>query len=183
MALQPPQYRADAPIVFVHESDGAWDRARIIAEREKMLERGIDPKYHPVSRYLGGWTRYNLDAPATLFDEATTARAYLIESERPTLWKLRRLGREDWYEVQPMWEASRARGEPRPMKCYQRCCELGLVGVENGPALELPGGRPNRSDLDRLFAIGHDMPFDIGCAVYQASMPLDVAGAEGKPSG
>lgn len=181
MALRPPQHRSDAPIIFVHPSDSAWDEPRILAERDKLVELGIEAKHHPVSRYLGGWTRYDLDAEATLFDQAVTPRQYLDEEKRPTFWKLRRLSREEWYEVQGMFEASRARGEPRPIKCNARCCELGLIGVDNGPTLELPGGRPSKADLDRLYAIGHDLQLDIGQAVYQASMPLSAA--EGKPSG
>jgi hypothetical protein len=183
MALRPPQYRADASGFLVHESDDAWDRERIAAEREKMLAAGLETKHHPVARYLGGWTRYDLDADATLFDQSVRVREYLDESKKPTIWKLRRLGREEWYEVQALFEGSRARGEPRPIRCNARCCELGLAGVENGPTLELTGGRPTRGDLDRIFAISQDLQLDIGQAVYQFSMPLDVAGAEGKPSG
>lgn len=172
MALRPPQYRSDAPIIYVHERDDAWDEARVQAEQAEMRKNDQDPKQHPVARYLGGFTRYDLDP----------VREYLDESKRPTFWHLRRLELHEWYEVQPEWE-HKARAEKRPMQVYLRCCALGLVKVENGPTLELPGGRPSIDDLKRLFAWGHDMPHDIGKAVYQASMPLDVDGAEGKPSG
>lgn len=182
MALRPPQYGGDAPIVYVHEGDTAWDLDRIRAERAEMLKRELDPKYHPVSRYLGGWTRYHLDAQATVLDKAVTVREYLREELKPTMWHLRRLGLREWYEVEPMWQSARARQVP-PMACYLRCCEIGLVRVENGPTLELPNGRPSESDMAKIYTIGQSMPNDIGCAVYQASMPLDVGGAEGKPSG
>lgn len=180
MALRPPQYGADWPIVFVHDRDDAWDSERIKREQAEMRARDEDPTKHPVARYLVGRTRYHLDAAETLNGETVTVREYLDESKGPTYWHLRRLDLMEWYEVAPQWERSVRAGE-RPLACYRRCCELGLVRVENGPKLELPGGRPSRADMERLFALGQMIPADVGAAVYWASQPL--TDAEGKPSG
>jgi hypothetical protein len=181
MALKrPPQHRADATIIFVPRSDDAWDTPRIEAETAAMKARGEDPKRHPVARYHGGWTRYDLDAQGTVDGRAVTVREYLIESRRPTMFYLRRLDMQAWYEVEPQWESARLRGE-RPMACYLRCCALGLMKVENGPTLEMPHARPNLADMEKLYDIHQDLPYDIGNAVYSASLPLSEE--EGKPSG
>lgn len=167
--LRPPQHRVDAPIVFVHPSDPAWDKERVDKE---MTELGDRAQYHPVVRYLGGWTRYNIDAPGTLADgSVTTAREYLDESKQPTVFKLRRLTFDEWYEVEPLVEKAR-RSLESPFAGYIKACRFGLESIENGPALEMPGRRCSHADMTKLYATRQDLPYDIGEAVYQASMPL-----------
>lgn len=173
MALRPPQHRIDAPILFVHATDTAWDEERI--QREQQAMRSADPPQeassHPVARYLGGFTRYDLDAAATVLGQVVTVRDYLDDAKQPTIWKLRRLSADEWYDVHPLFERDVRRGE-KPWACYIRCGKLGVSKVENGPALELIAGRMTTADVAKIDAIGRSMLYDIGEAVYQASMDL-----------
>jgi hypothetical protein len=175
MALRPPQHRIDAPIVFVHRSDSAWDRDRIEREKADMRKADLDPRDHPVDRYLGGFTRYHLDAQATVGGEVVTVRSYLDDTKQPTFWRLRRLTVHEWYEVHPQWERA-VRAKESPTKAYVMAATLGVVKVENGPTLDLTAGRLTAGDLEKLREIGEaiddDLIVAIGEAVYQASMPL-----------
>lgn len=171
MLKRPPQHRIDAPILYVHQSDEAWDHDRIVAEQGEMASRGEDPHQHPVARYLGGFTRYDLDAAATFAGKVTTPREYLDESKQPTYWKLRRLTWDQWYEVLPLWEKA-VRDNERPIKAYLRACVMGVERAENGPALEPVAGRLTADDISRLFAIDAELPLVLGEAVYTASMPM-----------
>lgn len=168
MLKRPPQHRSDAVPIFVHPSDEAWDNDRITAE---LQELGDEAKMHPVARYLGGWTRYDLDAQATVAGRTVTAREYIDESKQPTLWKLRRLSFAEWYEIQPLVEKALRAGE-RPFSGYLKACICGLANVDNGPTLEIPGGRLNAADVAKLYEIDQELPYAIGEAVYQASIPL-----------
>src|SRR5689334_11416959 len=127
---RPPQHRVDAPIMFVHPTDTAWDYPRIKAEQEKMRESGADPLMHPVARYHGGWTRYDLDAQATLFGEVVRPRDYLDESKQPVMWKLRRLTQPQWYEIHPRWEKAGRNGE-RAFEAFKLAAIVGVERVEN----------------------------------------------------
>ena len=114
--LGPATHRIDAPIIYIHPLDDAWDRERIEAERETLrgalataLESSTDPKRraaiacdmrHPVDVYYSGATRYDLDAPLKLWTSATekpqpvTARGYLRGPA--TEFTLRRLDSARW---------------------------------------------------------------------------------------
>lgn len=176
MALRPPQHRIDAPICYVHPKDTAWDHERIERERVEMKKAGLDPDDHPVARYGGGFTRYDLDAEATLFGQTVTVRAYLDEAKQPTIWRLKRLGVHDWYDVEPLWQKGRREGEEIPTRASVYAASIGVIKVENGPVLELTSGRLTTNDLERIreigSAIGSDLIVSIGVAVYQGSMPL-----------
>lgn len=175
MLKRPPPNRVDAPIVFVHPDDPAWDKERIDAEMEALGPRQHE---HPIVRYIGGWTRYDLDAQTTYEGKVVTAREYLDETKQPTMWTLRRLTHEEWYEVRPMVDRSYQLGELRQVQAFVRACGYGLKKVDNGPDLELPGGRPSRKDMALLHEMGQvqnppvDLIYAIGEAVFQASMPL-----------
>lgn len=177
MLKRPPQHRVDAPIVFVHPVDPAWDRERVAAEQAEMRTAGEDPKNHPYARYHGGWTRYDLDAPATVLGRVTTAREYLDEAQQPTMWYLRRLSGAQWNEIHPLWQKATRASEPAT-SAFLRACMIGIVKVENGPSLDMPGGRLSAEDFEQLHRLGHaqdppiELPMDLGEAVYQASMPL-----------
>lgn len=177
MLKRPPEHRADAPITYVHPADTAWDRERIKREQEEMRQRGEDPTTHPYARYQGGFTRYDLDAQCTLGDTTVTVRDYLDATKAPTLWHLRRLGFQEWYVVQPLWERDVRKGE-RPIAAYLQACTLGIKSVENGPQLEGPPDRLTLGDLEKLYDLSRSCPeladliHEIGEAVYQASMPL-----------
>lgn len=179
--LRPPQNRSDAPIIFVHEDDPAWDLARV---KEEQAALGDHAKNHPVAQYFGGWTRYDLDAKGTLADgRVVTAREYLDEAQQPTMWKLRRLTWDQWYEVHPVVEKAWRSGE-RPFAGYIKACLYGLERVDNGPTFDMPAGRMSTADLAKLHEMSQandiDLAYDIGEAVYQASMPLSES--EKKPA-
>lgn len=173
MAMKrPPQHRADAKIVYVHPADESWDEERILREQEEMREREEKPGDHPVARYLGGWTRYDLDAVATLNGETVSARQYLDPSKPATEWHLRRLRVDERYEIDSLLEQDIRAGSMKPRKAYLRACVLGLKKVENGPELEGAGRRLTANDLEKLQDLHPDLPLDIGEAVYTASLPL-----------
>lgn len=84
-----PQHSATAPIRFVSLNDDAWDLATANAEVEALED---DKKGdHPVTRYIQGKTRFDLDAPGQVGDETKTPRDYLKAGVEPTIWTLRRL--------------------------------------------------------------------------------------------
>ncbi|MBK8720685.1 MAG: hypothetical protein IPN32_39170 [Deltaproteobacteria bacterium] len=155
----------------MHPEDEAWDLERVHAEQLAMSARDEDPRMHPVARYQGGWTRYDLDAAGTVDGRVATAREYLDEAKQPTMWKLRRLSWDQWYEVLPLWERAVRDGE-RPVKAYLRACVIGIEKVESGPTLDLAAGRLTTDDMARLHAIHPELPLVIGEAVYTANMPL-----------
>lgn len=176
MLKRPPPQRVDAPIIFVHPSDPAWDTKRVVAEQTEMKARGELPAMHPVSRYQGGWTRYDLDAAGTVAGQSVSPRDYLDLAKHPTMWKLRRLSGLEWYEVNPLVKQAGRRGD-EPDAAYLLACIIGLESVENGPLLSRPGGRLGPADIQLLHDTGQenggiDLVHDIGEAVYQASMPL-----------
>ena len=91
MALKrPPQHRADAPIVYVHPRDKAWDHDRITREQAEMKQAGKDATKHPAAQYMGGHTRYDLDAELTYGNEVARPRAWLEETKLPTKWYFNR---------------------------------------------------------------------------------------------
>lgn len=176
MAIKrPPQHRIDAPIIYIHDSDTAWDNDRVTAEQKQLREKDLDPRMHPVARYQGGFTRYDLGAETSLLGQSVTVADYLDESKQPTKWTLRRLTVGEWYEIHPGWRRAHQSGE-RPYAAFIRSAIVGITKVENGPQLELTHGRLTDNDLAKLHELGQsidvDLIYDLGQAVYQASMPL-----------
>ena len=130
MALKrPPEHRADAPIVFVHPLDDAWDNDRVREEQEAMEAAGEDPTSHPVAMYHGGFTRFDITANVQFLDKSAAPQDYLDESKRPEKWHLKRLGFQEWYQVQPAWERAVAAGE-RPWEAYTKACRIGIKRVD-----------------------------------------------------
>lgn len=175
MALtRPPQHRLDSNMVYVHPSDDAWNTQLINDELAKM----DDPSKHPMSRYFGGFTRYDLQAEAHVGDKLTSPAEYLDLSKHPCVWHLKRLSYSDWNEVFAMWQRSLSRDEP-PLKAYELACRLGVKKVENGPELAGPPGQLTERDMATLDAyrleFGINLIRDIGLAVFQANLPLNDA--------
>lgn len=186
MALRrnrPPQHRIDAPIVYVHQDDDAWNIERVREEQKRMAAAGEDQKHHPVALYQGGWTRYDLNAKGTVLGDVVAVSDYLDEGKHPMRWVLRRLTVTEWYEVHALFERAARMGE-QPYACYLRCFALGVTRLEGGPSLEMTGGRLTMADMEVIrdmadgtadLAEGRppiDFPFDVGTAVYNASSPL-----------
>lgn len=81
-----PQHSITSPITYI--APAAFDLDRCITERETMPDEGDG---HPLSIYLRGESRYDLDAPQPVGDQVHTARDYLKPDHSFPEWKLRRL--------------------------------------------------------------------------------------------
>ena len=165
--LRPPTHRADAPIVYVHPSDPAWNKERIDRELREYREAEKPESTHPVLRYRGGFTRYDVAAVAD----------YLAPDA--TRFYLKRIGAYDWQEIESLRESS-----PSPRKAFLRALALSLTRIENGPTLVGEAGAIQVEDLERIAALSFfdeeeqrsvDVLYDLARAAYTASMPLSKA--------
>lgn len=178
MLKRPPQHRADAPILFIHESDD-WDHDRIARERKEAPD-----ERHPFDRYQAGETRYDLDAAMTYRGQAVTVRQYLREGAEPTVFRLRRVSGDDRYRL----IATGAQLDPTTSSRDEHSalwalCRLGLVEVTdgfNGPAWDLhrTANGLTEAAVQTLYDVRPRLPIDIGWAVFHAAAPLSEA--EGK---
>lgn len=166
MALRPPQHRVDAPIVYIHPNDDAWDLDRVRAEQETMDK----PAEHPVAKYMGGFTRYDLNAKGMVGENEVCPADYIDEAKEPVKWHLKRLNAQQWYEVQPIWERAVRRDET-PWDAYLRCGKYGVSKVD-GLKLDGPPGNLTADDVKLLYKIDPELLKDVGEAVYSASLPL-----------
>lgn len=171
--LRPPTHRADAPIVYVHPSDPAWDHERIARELKEYAAADPvkPPSQHPVHRYWDGYTRYDVDAVAEYLKPDAT-RFYF-----------KRIGVVDWQEIESMKEAQIGAGS-KPRRAVLRALSLALTKIENGPTLVGEAGALKLEDIDRIAALNYwddeknatvDILYDVGVAAYTASMPLSKA--------
>lgn len=171
MLEKPPAHRVDAPIIYIHPSDSAWDFSRYDDEKAQLE----DPGKHPLSLYFGGWTRYDLSAASELNGQLVTPQDYLLPNKEPTKWYLKRLGHEDYYEVRSM-AMSAWQKDQLPSQAYLKAAQIGIKKVENFPEeLVGPPGALTKRDMEKLFeyrTASFDLVIDIGSAVYAASMPL-----------
>lgn len=162
--LKVPHHRADAPIVFIHPQDDAWDHDKVAADLK-------DAEDHPLQLYWGGHTRYDL-TPAV--------QAYLKPDSKPTKFFLRRLKWDEWLECKSAWERAILQRDGRPVAAYTEACRLGLQKIENGFEIgdREVSGRLSYRDMQKLqdmSVAGMELILDVGQAVYQASMPLTEA--------
>lgn len=169
--LRPPQHRADAPIVFVHRTDPAWDHERIDREIKALRDAGKPVSQHPVLRYRGGFTRYDLD----------TVADYL--GPDATKFYLKRIGLFDWQQIETLRDMDVTKGA-KPRTAYWRALAVSLQKIENGPPLVGEAGAFLVEDFERIAALNYfdedkgetvDVFYDLGEAAYQASMPLSRA--------
>lgn len=169
--LRPPQHRADAPIVYVHPSDPAWDHDRIKRELADLKKDDKPEHSHPVLRYQHGHTRFDIQA----------IQDYL--GPDATRWYFKRIGAVDWQVTEGLKESEMARGS-RPHTAYFRALNLALVKVDNGPPLVGEAGKWEPEDIERIADLSFydedenkvvDVLFDVGQAAYVASMPLSKA--------
>lgn len=173
MGLQ-RQHTADGEIEFVHMADEAWDHERIATETDLLSEDEIP--FHPWYLYHAGRTRYDLGL----------VRDYLREGVAPTTFRLRRLGEQEWAEVQRL----RRSGSIELARVYAwRHGVVSVAGVDTkleGPDLRrgeltdkdrdtlrdylgdvvLSSGPPNRTGG------GDPGATSVGEAVLRASAPL-----------
>lgn len=183
----PIVHRVDHVPVFVLLRDSAWDNDRITRE-ERQIEHAIkfaedgdpaepladvqwtDPKDHPIARYHGGVSRYDL----------RTVEAYLLPNERPTKFVLRRLC---WADLRHVRTLIAAGSKP---DAFHFALRAGLHRVTDCPGLpEWPGRDVDDAPFlterqaDKLRSIIGDVAADeIGAAVYMVSR--EITDAEGK---
>lgn len=83
---QPPQHRADAPIVFIWSLDPAWDHERIVEEQKALRQAAKSGdeadrdrvKGHAYGMYIRGETRGDVTAP---FADGESVEKYLDGTE------------------------------------------------------------------------------------------------------
>lgn len=178
MALKrPPQHRADAPPLFIYQGDDAWDWERINRERDELEKSGAKGG-HPVDHYLGGATRYDIDAPATIGGATVSARSYLREGAKPTVFELRRVSGLERTKAAVAFGDSQARQD-----ALWRLAKIGLVKVTegfDGEPWDLEGGVVPMTDhdLQQLYEVDPLLVQAVGFAVFHTSAPLSEA--EGK---
>ncbi|MEL6705033.1 MAG: hypothetical protein AAFP15_12205 [Bacteroidota bacterium] len=157
---KPPTHRIDAPIVFVHPGDSAWDTEAIEKSRE---EHGEDC---PWSRYCSGATRYDI-GPVT----------HLL-SGKPVEFHLRRLDAIQLNDVTGLREREALQGFLYARAASMKGARLGLVSIEQDGRKLLELQRPadlTITDVQTItdsFDEGIEVLRLVGAAVFQASQPL-----------
>lgn len=191
--IKPPTHKIDGVAVFVSQHDGAWDLARVTAEREAQIARALEAKRKalggseeeqaataltaaeradavarsPVERYYAGRTRYQLDAADWTADsKPCTVRDFMRPGERPAEFGLRRLGYRAYQEVATI-ENGRAR--------LIEAARLGLRSITaDGYAWQAHVEEAAGEDqLEALHAARPSLLEEIGAAVLSLSRPLD----------
>lgn len=168
MAL-PPLYAVDGKIEVVLDGDLAWDREKIDGDDpEHAAERAA------FSDYANGRTRFHLS------DEV---KALFRDGVRPTVFHMKRLGREHWERTQNIM----GRGDNATARNYALRHSLKAItdGDENVP-LKGPDNRKEPwltlddfDNLERL--VGRSGVVELGMAAIIASG--DLAVLEKKQSG
>lgn len=166
---KPPKHRVDAPIVYIHPADEAWDTDAVNASFE---EHGKDC---PHFRYHSGETRF----------DASEVQGLL--KGQPVEYHLTRLSALQLNEVQSLMERDHAQSGYMYRTAYLQAARYGLAEIKQGGqeliALHMPGNL-SAVDIEMLAGatdIGIDLIRLIGQASYQASQPL--RDDEKKPSG
>ena len=165
----PPKHRVDAPIVFIHPADEAWDQDAVAKSEE---EHG---KECPFLQYCTGETRCD-----------PSDAQHLLKGQ-PVEYHLSRLSALQLNEVQSLIERDITQGGPMTRTGYLQAARYGLKELKQGGAelvaLQSPGNL-SMADIELLrdaTPLGIDLIRQIGAAVYQASQPLRED--EKKPSG
>lgn len=160
MKFRPPTHRVDAPIVFIHPADEAWDQDKI-AESEK--EHGEDCPY---LRYVAGKTRY----------DASDVQ-HLLKGD-PVEFHGKRLGVVQHNEVQSLADREGFQQAWTTRGAYMQAARYGLHAVKQGGVEVIDLGSPGSLttvDLEKLrdcSDLGIELIRDIGRAFYIASQPL-----------
>ena len=159
MKFRPPTHRVDAPIVFIHPADPAWDQEAIAKAAD---EHGDESAF---SRYQRGLTRYDASEVQSLI------------SGQPVEFHLTRLSAIQLIEVQSLLERDVSQDKPLLRSAFLQAACYGLREVKQGalPALELESpGSLSAADIEALSSteVGIHLIQAIGQAVYAASQPL-----------
>lgn len=180
MALvRPPQHRVDAEPVYIDVTDDAWDREGLNAEFEEIdrenkrreeasndgVYEAIPKSEHPYLQYVGGKTRFDLEAPCFWRGQQKKAADYL--SGDATRFVLRRLDWRDYYRVRSAFSRD-------VTEAFILACRLGLRRIDGDSKFRVDPDLPERSDdeMRRLFELNPEIPISIGRAVWLSSQPL-----------
>lgn len=165
---RPPQHRADIEGIFIPRSDESFDKDRHERELAKLKDEGLDIHQHPIERYYAGKTRYDLDAPDTLFGQTVCARDYFDSSKNPEKWTLRRLDWAQWHKVASLIAADDFdQGQ-------LLAARYGVKSIENSP-ITLKGaeaGCLTHEDMQKIHDAEIGLLAGLGFAVWKYSEPL-----------
>ena len=159
---KPPKHRVDAPIVFIHPADEAWDQDAVA---ESEAKNGADC---PFVRYHSGETRF----------DATEVQASGLLTGQPVEYHLKRLSALQLNEVQGLAERDMVQQSPMARTGYLQSARYALHEIKRGGGELAPLHSPgNLSVLDiemlrDATELGIDLIRDIGKAGYLASQPL-----------
>ena len=176
--LRPPQYPVDeTEIEYIPQDDGAWDKARVEAEMNRMNESAWGD--HPWFRYFSGEDRYSLTAPSTFVlgpetkggePEKITATIgdYLDRSKDPEIWTLRRIDELD-FTRRVLPHQRRDDDEEAQIEAIKR----GLVRCTGGPDLDCnKSGKTSPSAKDVRTVIREGLLRELGTTIIALSRPL-----------
>jgi hypothetical protein len=180
--LRPPTHRADAPPVVFLRTDPGLAHARIAAERAAL--HGAP---HPIDRFLGGETRYDL--AAVIRCDVLGEVSILDYVGDATLFRLRRLPREVYEQVRSALSANTAHqlcklgvgdtgqligalsfDRARTVDAWAAACRAWLVSIERSP---IPWPLAEGVDVcDALHEVDPSIVEAVGVAAFMASSPL-----------
>ncbi len=160
--IKPPTHRVDAPIVFVHPADEAWDADKVEKSEEEQGDNC------PFAVYSSGQTRFDLSANGV----------QALLSGSPVEWHLRRLGALELNEINGLMERETVQGFPIARAAYLQAARYGLASVKQDGQDVVELARPGNlsaKDVDalaELTSLGVELLLHVGRAVYLASQPL-----------
>lgn len=160
MKFRPPTHRIDAPIVYIHPADEAWDQDAIAKSEEEHGE------LCPYLQYVAGKTRYDAGGVQHLL------------KGNPVEFHGKRLGVVQLNEVQALADREGFQQSWTTRGAYMQAARYGLSAVKQGgeDVLTLQSsGNLTTVDLETLrdcSDLGIELIRDIGRALYIASQPL-----------
>lgn len=167
MKFRPPRHRVDAPIVFVHPADDAWNKEKVAKWEE---EHGDDS---PFARYHSGATRFDLSAKTEHGSPNEAVGKGAVE------FHLRRLSALELNEVQGLMEREVSQDFPIPRSAWLQACRYGLVAIKTDGRdlvdLDRRTGALRDADIEAIAdmsELGFSLVLHIGQASYAASQPL-----------
>lgn len=148
-----PQYRIDAPSVYVPLEDTAWDLERVNKEAKEM-----DPEVHPVHEYLAGKTRFDIQAGPVL--------DYLDMEKGPIMFHFRRL------TIEEMEQSSLTTRTQGPQPAARNIFAKAVTKVDNLDG-DFPWGKLTMDHLEKLRGLlGISLIYEVGDACMKASLPV-----------
>lgn len=174
----PPQHSITARIEYISKHDPAWDIDRINAELDGLEPDQIDE--HPATKYFRGETRFDLDAPGTVYllDGTTrqcAMREYLKPGVEPVTWEQRRLTVAELSVCEDL-------GGVRGNELALRYALAGVTGIDFNVEPPRRGKLLREGVVEALSErVGADMLWDVGASMREASK--QPTRREAKPSG